>query len=181
MFQIKRFEGNVWVGNVQLFKDLFCRILAKVLVPIQGFGIFFWRFIKIWSPIFVKKLRFEVGMTDGWGNQNIIFCVQSNSNITIINCTSINLWNVKRKKQNFLRLFFVFCHLVSTWIINLGNILLINPRQRIHPTPFWLFLNQIVLVRNHYHLSPHHCNYLEELCPLQINVRFDPFFAFFFS
>ena len=119
---------------------------------------------------FVKKLRFEVGMTDGWGNQNIIFCVQSNSNITIINCTSINLWNVKRKKQNFLRLFFVFCHLVSTWIINLGNILLINPRQRIHPTPFWLFLNQIVLVRNHYHLSPHHCNYLEELCPLQIKI-----------
>ena len=62
MFEIKGFEGNVRVGIVQLFKDWFCRILAKVLVPIQGFGIFFWKFIKIWSPIFVKKLRFEVVM-----------------------------------------------------------------------------------------------------------------------
>ena len=62
MFQMKGCEGNVNFGIVQLFKDCFCRILAKVLFPIQGFGIFFWRFIWIWSPIFVKKLRFEVVM-----------------------------------------------------------------------------------------------------------------------
>ena len=41
MFQMKGFEGNVNFGIVQLFKDCFCRILAKVLFPIQGFGIFF--------------------------------------------------------------------------------------------------------------------------------------------